>query len=243
MDYKVQLELFEGPLDLLLHLIKEQKLDIYDIPISTITKQYLEYIDLMKELNLNVVGDYLVMAAELTRIKSKMLLPQQEQEDEDESGEDPREQLIRQLLEYRKYKEAASKLRIMELKQNEVFTRNVPAQIEEGDNDIIKYDVTVFDLMVAFKKIMKELSFREDYEVTINEISITDKINFIMERLSDMVSITFDELLRSIKSRIEVIATFLGLLELMRLNMIKIQQIKQFGPIRIFKAQENEINE
>lgn len=243
MDYKVQLELFEGPLDLLLHLIKEQKLDIYDIPISIITKQYLEYIELMKELNLNVVGDYLVMAAELTRIKSKMLLPQQEQEDEDESGEDPREQLIRQLLEYRKYKEAASKLRVMELKQKEVFTRNVPAQIEEGDNDIIKYDVTVFDLMIAFKKIMKELSFREDYEVTINEISITDKINFIMERLSNMVSITFDELLRSIKSRIEVIATFLGLLELMRLNMIKIQQIKQFGPIRIFKAQENEINE
>lgn len=238
MDYKVQLDVFEGPLDLLLHLIKEHKVDIYDIPISTITGQFIEYIDLMKELNLAVAGDYLVMASELTRIKSKMLLPVQEQVEEgEETGEDPREQLVRQLLEYKRYKEAASKLRVMELHQKEIFTRNIPAQIEEG-NDDIKYDVSVFDLMMAFKGIMKELSFREDYEITVNEISVTDRINYIMEKLNSVVSITFDELLRSLKSKIEIIATFLGLLELMRLNMIKAQQIEQFGPIRIFKAQE-----
>lgn len=237
MDYRVKLNIFEGPLDLLLHLIKEQKLDLYDIPISTITKQYLEHIDLMKELNLNIAGDYLVMAAELARIKSRMLLPQQEPEDENESGEDPRENLVRQLLEYRKYKEAAVELRVMELNQKEIFTRNVPEQLVEGDDDI-KYDVTVYDLMIAFKNIVKELSFREDYEVTIDKISITDKINSIMEKLSDEISITFDELLLSARSKMEIIATFLGILELMRLNLIKIQQIKQFAPIRIFKASE-----
>lgn len=237
MDYRVKLNIFEGPLDLLLHLIKEQKLDLYDIPISTITKQYLEHIDIMKELNLNIAGDYLVMAAELTRIKSRMLLPQQEPEEENESGEDPRENLVRQLLEYRKYKEAAAELRVMELNQKEIFTRNVPEQLVEGDDDI-KYDVTVYDLMIAFKNIVKELSFREDYEVTIDKISITDKINSIMEKLSDEISITFDELLHLARSKMEIIATFLGILELMRLNLIKIQQIKQFAPIRIFKASE-----
>tara|TARA_B100000315_G_scaffold212311_1_gene209612 strand:+ start:4234 stop:4968 length:735 start_codon:yes stop_codon:yes gene_type:complete len=241
MDYKVQLDVFEGPLDLLLHLIKEQKLDIYDIPISDITKQYLAYINLMKELNLSVAGDYLVMAAELARIKSKMLLPQQEQEDEEESGEDPREKLVRQLLEYKKYKEAAGKLRAMEFHQNKVFTRNVPAQLEEGD-DNVKYDVTVFDLMVAFKHVMKELSFRDDYDISADEISVTDKINYIMEKLSSVASITFDDLLRSFKSKLEIIATFLGLLELMKLNMVKIQQMKQFGPIRIFKAPGEDAN-
>ncbi|HJN02572.1 MAG: segregation/condensation protein A [Nitrospinota bacterium] len=241
MDYKVQLDVFEGPLDLLLHLIKEQKLDIYDIPISDITKQYLAYINLMKELNLSVAGDYLVMAAELARIKSKMLLPQQEQEDEEESGEDPREKLVRKLLEYKKYKEAAGKLRVMEFHQNKVFTRNVSAQLEEGDDDV-KYDVTVFDLMIAFKHVMKELSFRDDYDISVDEISVTDKINYIMEKLSTVASITFDDLLRSFKSKLEVIATFLGLLELMKLNMVKIQQIKQFGPIRIFKAPEEDVN-
>lgn len=237
MDYRVKLNIFEGPLDLLLHLIKEQKLDLYDIPISTITKQYLEHIDIMKELNLDIAGDYLVMAAELTRIKSRMLLPQQEPEEENESGEDPRENLVRQLLEYRKYKEAAAELRVMELNQKEIFTRNVPEQLVEGDDDI-KYDVTVYDLMIAFKNIVKELSFREDYEVTIDKISITDKINSIMEKLSDEISITFDELLHLARSKMEIIATFLGILELMRLNLIKIQQIKQFAPIRIFKASE-----
>ena len=241
MDYKVQLDVFEGPLDLLLHLIKEQKLDIYDIPISDITKQYLAYISLMKELNLSVAGDYLVMAAELARIKSKMLLPQQEQEDEEESGEDPREKLVRKLLEYKKYKEAAGKLRVMEFHQNKVFTRNVSAQLEEGDDDV-KYDVTVFDLMVAFKHVMKELSFRDDYDISVDEISVTGKINYIMEKLSNVTSITFDDLLRSFKSKLEAIATFLGLLELMKLNMVKIQQIKQFGPIRIFKAPEEDVN-
>ncbi len=241
MDYKVQLDVFEGPLDLLLHLIKEQKLDIYDIPISDITKQYLAYISLMKELNLSVAGDYLVMAAELARIKSKMLLPQQEQEDEEESGEDPREKLVRKLLEYKKYKEAAGKLRVMEFHQNKVFTRNVSAQLEEGDDDV-KYDVTVFDLMVAFKHVMKELSFRDDYDISVDEISVTGKINYIMEKLSNVASITFDDLLRSFKSKLEAIATFLGLLELMKLNMVKIQQIKQFGPIRIFKAPEEDVN-
>jgi segregation and condensation protein A len=181
------------------------------------------------------------MAAELARIKSKMLLPQQEQEDEEESGEDPREKLVRKLLEYKKYKEAAGKLRVMEFHQNKVFTRNVSAQLEEGDDDV-KYDVTVFDLMIAFKHVMKELSFRDDYDISVDEISVTDKINYIMEKLSTVASITFDDLLRSFKSKLEVIATFLGLLELMKLNMVKIQQIKQFGPIRIFKAPEEDVN-
>lgn len=240
MNYSVKLEIFEGPLDLLLHLIKEQKLEIYDIPISTITGQYLEYIDLMKDLNLNIAGDYLVMAAELARIKSKMLLPQQELEEDEEGGEDPREQLVKQLLEYKKFREAANELRIMELKQKEVFTRNIPVQIEKEEEDI-RYDVTIFDLMTAFTNIMKELSYREDYKITDDEMSVTDKVDFIMERLNNEVSISFDDLLRSIKSKIEAIATFLGLLELIKSNMVKIQQLKRFGPIRIFKFQENQI--
>jgi segregation and condensation protein A len=168
-------------------------------------------------------------------------LPQQKIEEDNDSGDDPREQLVRQLLEYKKYREAASKMRVMEFNQNQVFTRTTPPEIDEGDDDIV-YDVTVFDLMIAFKKILKEKSFRDDYEVTMDEISIKDKINFIMDKLSSVASVTFEELLCSVKSKLEAIGTFLGLLELMKLNLIKIQQIKLFGPIRIFKAQKEILN-
>jgi segregation and condensation protein A len=243
MEYKVKLDIFEGPLALLLHLIKEQKIDIYDIPIALITEQYLEYLELMKTLNLDIVGEFLVMAATLTHIKSKMLLPSHEREDdeddEEEEGGDPRDELVRRLLEYKKYKEAALGLREKEGYQRGIFTRE-KGDLPSVDEDDILIEVTIFDLLKAFKRVMKEISFKSYYEISIDGISVSEKQNYIMDRLNDSSSITFDSLFTVMSQRIEVVATFLALLELIRLKVINIQQLRGFGTIRIFKTMYDE---
>ncbi len=238
MDYKVKLDIFEGPLDLLLHLIKEQKIDIYDIPIALITGQYVEYLEMMKTLNLDIAGEFLVMAATLTHIKSKMLLPSQETEDEETEEGDPREELVRRLLEHKKYREAALGLREKESYQREIFTRE-KGDISSVDDEDLLVDVTVFDLLNAFKMVMKDISYKVPYEISIDEMSVSEKQNYIMDRLNEFHTITFDSLFAVMTHRIEVVATFLALLELIRLRVIRIQQLKRFAAIRIFKAVED----
>lgn len=239
MTYQIKLPIFEGPLDLLLHLIKEHEINIYDIPIAFITQQYLEYIVIMKTLNLEIAGEFLVMAATLIHIKSRTLLPKSEiAPDTAEEGEDPRDELVRKLLEYKKYKEAAAQLREKEMYQRSVFTRKGGEGILEGDELLI--DVSIFDLLSAFRNIIKNIVSEDALEVSVDEVSVTEKINFIMENLSVTPHITFETLFSDATRRMELIATFLALLELIRLKLVRIQQTKRFGAIRIYKAVEEE---
>lgn len=241
MTYSVKLQAFEGPLDLLLHLIKKAEIDIYDIPIADITRQYLEYIELMKTLNLDVAGEFLVMAATLLHIKSKMLLPVPEEPEMEE--EDPRADLVKQLLEYQSIKEAAFSLDKREMLERDVFVRK--AFPEEEDAEIQQQGVdlegvTLFQLIEAFKKVIAELPEAAFHEVIGERISIGDKISLIMETLDRENDISFYDLLKGGKSRPEVIVTFLAILELIKLKMIKIHQVESCGPIWVYKAVNEE---
>ena len=237
MSYQCNLDIFEGPLDLLLHLIKEEKMDVYDIPIAKITRQYLEYLDLLSELNLEMVGEYLVMAAELTKVKSKTLLPTLDTEEDGlaASGEDPRAELMRRLLEYQRYKEAAFDLRQREYDQQQLFTR--PGDIDlndSGEDELI--EANVFDLLTAFQKVLKEKSFVKDYEIKVTTLSVSDRIGYILEILNSSDSISFHSLFTVLNTRQEVIVTFLAVLELMRMQLIRSHQSKQFDSIRLYVA-------
>ena len=174
MNYQCNLDIFEGPLDLLLHLIKEQKMDVYDIPIAEITRQYLTYLDLLSELNLEMVGEYLVMAAELAKIKSKTLLPTPETEEDAlaAAGEDPRAELMRRLLEYQRYKEAAFELRQKEYDQQQLFTRSGDVVLDNSEEELM-IEANVFDLLTAFQKVLKEKSFKKNYEIKVTILSVS----------------------------------------------------------------------
>jgi segregation and condensation protein A len=242
MTYRCKLQIFEGPLDLLLHLIKEQKMDIYDIPIAEITRQYMNYLEMMQELNLELVGEYLVMAAELTRIKSKILLPAPETEEEWDagSGEDPRAELMRRLREYQRYRDAAFELRMKEHDQQQIFVRGGQIEIEQSSEEKELVEATVFDLFKAYQKILDTKSFEKDYEIEITEMSVTDRIQHIMEILNASESVTFDSLFTVLNSKQEIIVTFLAVLELMRLKLLRIQQTNHFETIRIYKAADQD---
>jgi len=241
MTYQIKLPIFEGPLDLLLHLIKEHEINIYEIPIAFITKQYLEYIELLKNLNLEVAGEFLVMASTLIHIKSRTLLPKSEvSADMEEEGDDPREELVRKLLEYKKYKEAAGLLRDKEIAYKNVFTRKAESEIPDEDELLI--EVSIFDLLSAFKNVVKNIKGSDTYEISVDEVSVTERINYIMEALGNSSYILFESLFSDMTRKMELVATFLALLELIRLKLVKIQQTKRFGTIRIFKTVEETKN-
>lgn len=242
MTYQCKLDIFEGPLDLLLHLIKEQKMDIYDIPIAEITRQYMDYLDVLQELNLELVGEYLVMAAELARIKSKILLPAPEAEEELEGlgGEDPRAELMRRLREYQRYRDAAFELRLKEHDRQQVFVRGGQIEIEESSEEKELVDASVFDLLKAYQKILDTKSFEKDYEIEITEMSVTGQIRHIMEILNASESVTFESLFTVLNTKQEVIVTFLAILELMRLKLLRVQQVRHFETIRIYKSADQE---
>ena len=244
MNYQCNLDIFEGPLDLLLHLIKEQKMDIYDIRIAEITKQYLSYLDLLSELNLEMVGEYLVMAAELAKIKSKTLLPIPETEEDvlTAAGEDPRAELMRRLLEYQRYKEAAFELRQKEYDQQQLFSRTGEVVLENSEEELL-IEANVFDLLTAFQKVLKEKSFKKNYEIKVTTLSVSDRISGILEILNASESVTFDSLFTSLNTKQEVIVTFLAILELMRMQLIRSQQVRQFDVIRIYTAVDRETQE
>jgi segregation and condensation protein A len=232
-SYSVRLDAFEGPMDLLLHLIRKNELDIYDIPIAVITRQYLDYIKLMKDLNLDVAGDFLLMASTLLQIKSRMLLPQDEQEQGEEEETDPREELIRRLLEYQQYKEAGQVLGARALLGREVFTRACPdpelaaLQAEEGP-----LEVSLFDLVDAFRSLLARIPVESFHDVAPAEtFSIADCINEILSLLQERDTVQFDELVAEELTRERVIVTFLAVLELCKLKLIRIFQNEPQGSI------------
>lgn len=236
--YNVKLDKFEGPLDLLLYLIRKNELDIYDIPISIITRQYLEYLKLMKELNLEVAGEFLVMASTLIQIKSNMLLPARE---EDLSGEetevDPRAELIRRLLEYSRYKEAASLLNERNLLGRELFARTFQSPelqvVEKVDEPL---EVELFELIEAFRTILAKAPRESFHEVSAESISIAERINEILSLLQEKEVIRFEELFDNILDRDYIVATFLAVLELCKLKLIRVRQQTQYGTLRIMPA-------
>jgi segregation and condensation protein A len=237
VNYKVKLEIFEGPLDLLLHLIKKNELDIYDIPISIITRQYLEYIKLMKELNLEIAGEFLVMASTLLQIKSQMLLPTSYEEESSEAEEDPRAELIRRLIEYQKYKEAATMLENRELIGRDLFACKLvepESEIIQKENEVLEIDL--FELVAAFQNILKRLPAEHFHEVSAESISITERINEILTLLQAKNAVHFDELFANGYSRDYLIANFLAVLELCKLKMVRIVQTCQFAEIWITPA-------
>jgi segregation and condensation protein A len=238
-DYKVKLEVFEGPLDLLLYLIKKEEVDIYDIPIERITNQYMEYLTLMQMLNLEVAGEFLVMAATLMYIKSRMLLPvdQQVTDAEAEEGEDPRWELIRQLVEYKKFKDAAAQLSKREDEQANIFPRQAPDAGIEANKDVPLAEVSIFDLINAFNDVLKKAAAREDFHEILEErFTVSDKIEEILYTLRDRLEMIFSELFANAGSRAEVVVTFLALLELIRMKRLKVQQTEAFGEIRVIKV-------
>ena len=244
MNYQCNLDIFEGPLDLLLHLIKEQKMDVYDIPIAEVTRQYLTYLDLLTEINLEMVGEYLVMAAELAKIKSRTLLPTPETEEDAlaAAGEDPRAELVRRLLEYQRYKEAAFELRQKEYNQQQLFTRTGEVVLDNSEQELL-IEANVFDLLTAFQKVLKEKSFKKNYEIKVTTLSVSDRIGGILEILNASESVTFDSLFTSLNTKQEVIVTFLAILELMSMQLIRSQQARQFDVIRIYAAVDHETQE
>ncbi|MEI6084071.1 MAG: segregation/condensation protein A [Verrucomicrobiota bacterium] len=238
-DYKVKLEVFEGPLDLLLYLIKKEEVDIYDIPIERITNQYMEYLSLMKLLNLEVAGEFLVMAATLMYIKSRMLLPvdQQVTDAEAEEGEDPRWELIRQLVEYKKFKDAAAQLGQREEEQSNIFVRSGDTSLAVDAKDAPLAEVSIFDLINAFNSVLKKANAREDFREIIEEkFTVSDKIEEILYTLRDKSELIFNDLFAQAQSRTEVVVTFLALLELIRLKRLKVQQLAAFGEIHVVKV-------
>jgi segregation and condensation protein A len=241
MEYNVKLDAFEGPLDLLLHLINRFEIDIYDIPMAEITEQYLLYIRTMQELELDVASEYLVMAATLLAIKSKMLLPQHEEmneELEDVVEEDPREELVERLIEYKKYKEAAKELKERERERGQIFTKP-PSDLSDYSQEIeacgTDLQVTVYDMLGAFHKLLRRKKLQKPLSTKIarEEISIEQRMDEIREKIiSSNRAVYFEELFPS-HEREHIVVTFLAILELMKRNEILVEQQTNFAEIVI----------
>ena len=229
--YKVQLEeIFEGPMDLMIHLIRKNDLDIYDIPIALITDQYLQYLELMQAMNIDYAGDFLLMASTLTQIKSRMLLPTHDGENEEE---DPLQEITRPLLEYLRMKSAADQLIERNLLGENTFVRNPNRDefLTSPDDEFIK--IGLFELIDAFQKILERIPDGHRVELTADEISVKDKISQIVEILEAKASITFLELFSDNPDKHEVIITFLAILEMVKLTLIRIIQNVKTGILRI----------
>jgi segregation and condensation protein A len=231
-DYKVKLEIFEGPLDLLLYLVKRDEIDVYDISIERITRQYLEYLQAFKELNIDVAGEFVVMAANLIYLKSRSLLPADQQPPDEEADEDdPRWDLIRQLIEYKKFKEAAH---ARELEQERIFIRQSDGGI---DAPLRLAEVGIFQLIHAFQNVIKRVESREDLREIFGErFTVSEKIDVILQRVANGASVRFSDLFGEIVSRVEIVVTFLALLELIRLNQVRAIQRGLFDEIEIASA-------
>ena len=234
MAYEIKLDIFEGPLDLLLYLIKKNEIDIYNIPIALITDQYLQYMEIMRSLNLDLAGEYLVLASTLIHIKSRLLLPQEEKDDLEEEP-DPRAELVKQLLEYQSYKEAALCLDSRLLLERDVFKRSygINETDETGEDET---ELNLFDLVKAFQKLVSRMDKQELLEINVERMSLSDRINEIMERLAQVQPLLFTDIIEEIADRRSVIYTLLAILELMKLRMVKAYQSGPFGVIRIFMA-------
>jgi segregation and condensation protein A len=225
-------DIFEGPMDLLVHLIKKNEVDVYDIPIALITEQFLEYLEWMKSMNIDFAGDFIVMAATLTQIKSRMLLPIHEGDPEEE--EDPRQEITRPLVEYLQIKSAAEDLAARRLLGEDIFVRN-PVQAGElfgAEGDMVK--IGLFELIDAFQTILEKLSPDHLVDLTADSLSVKDRISELVDRFEKQQSLTFDELFAADSNKGEVIVTFLAILEMVKLSLVQIAQQVQTGIIRLF---------
>lgn len=236
MSTRVQLDIFEGPLDLLLHLIKKNEVNITDIPIATITEQYLAALELMESLSLDVAGEFLVMAATLIHIKSRMLLPAGDDEPDEDQGIDPRDELVRRLLEYQRYKEAAGELEQREMLTRDVFIRSATPSEEVGPRGF--REVSIFELLAALKRVIDRLPKDSVHEVTLEKITVREKMTLLLDKLRTQGSVLFEALFSEVKTRMEVVVTFLAMLELVKVRAIRIYQDELAGPIMIEAAAE-----
>jgi segregation and condensation protein A len=231
LDYTFRLEGFEGPLDLLLHLIQKNELDIFNIPIARVTEQYLEYLQLMKVLNLDVAGEYLLMASTLLHIKSKMLLPKSLEGEEEE--EDPRAELVRRLLEYQQYKQAAGELEKRPMLDRDVFIRLMAPELEEVPEEE-SIEVNLFELLEAFRQVLERVRADTVHEVILEHLSVEDKIQEILTLLGrENRSMAFHRLFPEQASRRVVVITLLAILELVKMKRIRIFQLAPFETIRV----------
>lgn len=235
--FRVELSSFEGPLDLLLHLIQEHELDILDLPIAFVTERYLAYLATMEKLALDVVSEYLVMAATLAHIKSKMLLPAAPTDQDDDVLEiegDPREELVRRLLEYQKYKAAAASLAGRGLFGRDVFSRGAPAEKAEGGAPL--GGMTLFHLLDAFNRVLKRANADFSREITAERITIQDRIQEILDLLADRGQVTFDELFEGYLTTYDIVVTFLAMLEMGKQKLVRIYQNEAYAPIYLENA-------
>ncbi|MGD9367099.1 MAG: segregation/condensation protein A [Desulfobacteraceae bacterium] len=230
-DYKVKLEnVFEGPMDLLIHLIRKHEVDIYDIPVALITEQYLAYLEWIKMLDIDNVGDFLVMASTLAHIKSRMLLPKHGMGDDEE---DPRLEIVRPLAEYLRIKSAAEALANRDLLGDTIFTRKAKAK-EFVDDDQEMIQVGLFELIDAFQRVLQKVTKDHTVEIPTDEVSVKDRMNEIVDVLEEKGSVAFADLFGDRIEKRYMIVTFLALLELMKLNLIRVAQTTQSGVIRLF---------
>jgi len=240
-EYKVQFEVFEGPLDLLLYLIKKEEVDIYEVNLTKLATQFLEYIETMRLLDLEVAGEFLVMAATLMYIKSRELLPvdQQVAVEGEEDEDDPRWELIRQLVEYKKFKDAAARLQGLEARQSQVYPR-LPGKPDLAEEPVeIKPDVSVFDLINAVNTVLRRFEKREDLrDIFDDRWTVSEKIELLSNVIVERTRLKFSELFDHVTSRSEVVVTFLALLELIRLKRVVVSQPESFAEIEIARGPE-----
>lgn len=241
-ENRVSLEIFEGPLDLLLYLIKKDEVDIYDVSIERITSQYLEYIETFKILNIELASEFIVMAATLMYMKSRTLLPRNEQApEEDVDEDDPRWELIRQLVEYKKFKDAAYYLEKREADNQQIFASERQDAEEEEDEEPV-LNVGIFDLIRAFQGILKRFEDEEDLaEIADDRFTVSDKIDYLMVRVNKGQKIKFAELFADATTKGEVMVTFLALLELIRLNEFQVRQEAILGEIEIKRSSDEKL--
>jgi segregation and condensation protein A len=238
-EYKVQFEVFEGPLDLLLYLIKKEEVDIYEVNLTQLATQFIEYVEVMRMLDLEVAGEFLVMASTLMYIKSRELLPkdQQVQNAEEDEGEDPRWELIRQLVEYKKFKDAAAQLQAREWSRENSFPRQPARPETAAPADGRRAEASIFDLINAVTEVLKRLGQRDDMrEIFEDKWSVSEKIEFLLQLMAEKGSLKFSELFSGAANRTEVVCTFLALLELIRLKQLVCTQAADFGEIEITRA-------
>jgi segregation and condensation protein A len=237
-EYKVKFEVFEGPLDLLLYLIKKEEVDIYEVNLTKLATQFIEYIDTMRLLDLEIAGEFLVMAATLMYIKSRELLPvdQQVQVEGEEDGDDPRWELIRQLVEYKKFKDAAAQLAVLEAKQEAIFPR-APVKLEFETEATPGNEASIFDLLNAVSTVLQRFTQRpEQRDIFEDKWSVSEKIDHLMKKVNEQSRLRFSELFAGATTRSEVVVTFLALLELIRLKQLAAVQGEAFGEIEICRA-------
>jgi len=240
--HRIKLDIFEGPLDLLLYLIKKNDLDICNISISDVTEQYIEYIELMKMLDLDIVGEFLVMAATLIQIKSRMLLPPDPTEEIEE--EDPRSDLVRSLQEYKIFKEVAEQLKQKEIERQDLYSRQMDEDRARGlkeDAKEVYFEASLFDLINAFTKALKKFKEQTVYEVGIEEFTVDQKIHEILHALLKTPQVFLTDFFSDAKNKLEVIVTFMAILELIRLKEVKIMQKRMFSDIEVMRNRDNVI--